>query len=134
MRTTHEQLGNLLDCLITMPPGFLPDERHDLVADAAGLRRDIRVARARLERGGTVTDPDDSPNTADAKASAALQAKIEGLSEMLADVAAMRARWLDKQPIMEFSPDDLAEFRKMLGRLDDLIHNIQADIDALRDD
>jgi hypothetical protein len=53
---------------------------------------------------------------------------------MLADAAAMRARWLDKQPIMEFSPDDLAEFRKMLGRLDDLIHNIQADIDALRDD
>jgi hypothetical protein len=48
LRDTEQALDSLIDCIVLMPPSFLPDERHDLLAQAAVLRRTTREARRRL--------------------------------------------------------------------------------------
>jgi hypothetical protein len=48
---TEESLTSLLDCVVTMTSNFLPDHVDDLTAEAATLRRTIRLARQYLDEG-----------------------------------------------------------------------------------
>jgi hypothetical protein len=51
LHDAEEALATLIDCIMLMPAGFLPDERHDLLAHAATVRRMVRAATALLEQG-----------------------------------------------------------------------------------